>query len=127
MQENKWYPVKVWVTTIVISALFSTIFSYAKVDEPFTHFIPFFIFSVLYGLLYSFPVFGLCFFLFRILIIRHLSETSIKLLLCLVGIAGIIITMLILMPWFGYRGPIIYSIATFISVLLFRIFKDRTV
>jgi hypothetical protein len=123
---NKLYPLKVWLTTIVLIApllLFAGSLildsSYYKSSDNYFILLLF----IGFGLLYSLPTFLLCYLTFIISSHKLNSSLLIKTMFDAVCITGIFITFSLIGGSEATQYSFCYSASVIIASLLFRVFK----
>ena len=117
---NKFYPVQLWLTTLLIGPIIMAVSSYAGGGE-FS-----FLFVVLLASIpFSLPVLLIDLFLFKILRQKFYSPILIKLLFNFISVAGIIISFQIISGSMAKDFTFIYSGAIILSSLLFRVHKKK--
>ncbi len=125
MKVNKLFPLQLWLTSVVlVSPLLAIIINslngsfYFKNSEDLQSIL----IIIVFGILYSLPVFIISVISYRFLLKKKLSALLVKFLLILICIVGVVITFLILtrdlINGIGY-----YSIGIIISSLFYRIYR----
>lgn len=123
---NKLYPLKVWLTSIVIIAPFllfigSMILDSSYYKNPDNYFI--LLLFIGFGLLYSLPTFLICYLTFEISSYKTNSPLLIKALFNVVCITGIFITFSLIGGSEITQDGFFYSASVIISSLIFKVFK----
>lgn len=125
---NTFYPIKHWLLTLVIGpvvvALYEVLFSYSNSILSFLESYPLFI---IFGIFFSLPVLIVYYFLFYLLISKPLSTLTIKSILNLVTIIGIVVTFILLGGSVAPDYSISYSIAVVICSWLAKIKNTESI
>jgi len=125
--KNSWYPLQLWLTTIVFIApilLFLGSFfyhvDYSKTPSNFSVLVLF----ILFGLAFSSPAFLAIWLIYELLFSKIHSALLIKILISIVSIAGVFIT------FSGPKGSMapqlefVYSASIIISSCFFKVRKN---
>ena len=123
---NFFYPVQVWITTLVLGGpIVLTVYDQihrnglVSVVQDFAWniiFIPF-------GMLYSLPVLALYYFIFRLLTNKGVKALVIKIILCLLCIAGILVTLNLIHGSMIPLLSITYSCSVVVASFVFKIYR----
>ncbi len=97
LRVNKFYPVKVWISTVMAGPVIFVLFNYwASGDREIDYgMLEFILFAIAYGLLLSIPTFIFCYYIFNRLYKRLGSLVLLKGVVILSALAGLSITILI--------------------------------
>lgn len=121
------YPYKHWLTTLIVSALTIFFIDVISGNNNFNDALGICMLFIIYGLLFSLPMFILYFLLFYILIRKVNSALIIKTILNTVTICGIYITIqLIGGTMMTPKLATYYSIILIVCSLFFKIKKQNT-
>ena len=98
-RQYEYYPFKLWIISIgiiapVLVGLFATINNSSYFSK--SNSIGVILVFILFGLIFSIPTFLISMILFKILFEKSISVTVIKVLINLIGIAGVLITFRII-------------------------------
>jgi len=126
---NNWFPLKIWVLTVVVIGpiLYSILIYFSKPVSlfPSNEIIIVLRTAILFGLLFSLPVFGIYFLLYKLLTSKNKSPFFIKVFLTAISILGMYITFFIMSAGsninFYYTLP--YPISVIISSLILKVYK----
>ena len=129
---NKYFPLKVWLLTIFLGAILTTVttlviemldqgsYSSYEISGGFGGFI---IFSILYGLFISLPLLGICYLVFNWLTRKQSKSVKIILWMDLLGILGIITIFHFFIPYADFKIYLCCSVALIISSFLSKVYK----
>lgn len=127
-RANNWYPFQVWISTIVIGGpvLISIIGQFY--GNGLVSFIQNFSWNMVFipfGIFYSLPVLGLYYIVYRSLIRKEISPLIIKIILCLLCVAGIVVTLNLI---HGSMVPFLsltYSVSVVFSSFVFKVYLEN--
>ena len=125
---NNWFPIMVWLLTVaVIGPILLTILMYFS--QPVSIFqskdpIINLRLTIIFGLLFSLPVFGIYLLIFKILTNKYKSPIFIKVCLTAVCVIGMYITFYIMSGTsIDFYNTLPYPISTIISSSIFKVYK----
>ena len=125
---NNIYPLQLWLTTITIVA--PILLSIAAVINDYTYFknsdnIGVIFLFIGLGLVFSFPMFMICFISFKLLVYKQVPPFFIKLILDLICIAGVVATFCIISGSMAFISSLIYSASIIISSLFYKVYIEK--
>jgi hypothetical protein len=125
-KTNYWYPVQVWLMTVVILGPVLLLLSFWKDMHAFPNYIPelvLMLLTIIYGLIFSLPVLLIDFLIFKFLVQRNYSKLLIKQIIAIVSVIGIILTLHIVTPYAMFAAYLCYSLAFIISCIIMKPYK----
>jgi hypothetical protein len=132
--SNKYYPLKVWLLTILMAPIFFLLTRIIIKGSPGINdgVVKGIFYFILFGALYSIPSFVVFYFSFKLLIRQNMPAITLKLILFILAALLTFLTCNLIIEgpgfihtinWDDLTLPVIYSVAILFSCLLYRIRK----
>jgi hypothetical protein len=124
---NKLYPFKVWLSTIgivapllmIINGVFNSNNQTSAADSALLFV------TIIFALFFSMPVLIVHYLVFNLLIKKQLKAFGIKLILCIISIAGIYIIFHLIRGSMEYIMSAIYSLSVILPSFIFKIYQNE--
>ncbi|ALJ01675.1 hypothetical protein DC20_21720 (plasmid) [Rufibacter tibetensis] len=117
---NKFYPIQLWLTTIVFVAPLTMILA-GLVNEEWNMGLEVLPLFIMFGLIFSLPSLLVCFAAYKILTVKISSPILIKILLNLIMVGAVLITFALISGSLAFRLSIIYSASIVIASLFYSV------
>src|SRR5687768_6704677 len=114
MKLNLGYPLRHWLTSLAIGPLIAFTYETISYKVPNDAFGTYFLF-VTFGLVFSLPIFILYVLTFNKLLQTKMSGWTIKIILDIVAVIGVIVTFSMIKGTMTLRASIFYSIAILLA------------
>ena len=122
---NKWYPIKIWLTTIILlGPLAVSIYSIAE-DSYYDkgEILSQALLFMLYGLVFSLPILGICYFFFKITTRKQMPGFLVKAITDSLCLLGVFITLKYVAPYAKLSLTLIYSASVIMSSLFYKVYN----
>jgi len=120
MKLNLGYPLRHWLTSLAIGPFIAFIYETISYKVPNDALGTYFLF-VTFGLVFSLPTFILYVLTFNKLLQTKMSGWTIKVVLDIVAVLGVIVTFSLIKGSMTLKASIFYSVAILISSTFFRV------
>ena len=117
---NKFYPIQLWLTTIIFVAPLLIMLA-GLVNEEWNMGLEVLPLFIMFGLIFSLPSLLVCFAAYKIRTVKISSSTIIKILLNLMMVGAVLITFGLISGSLAFRLSIVYSASIAISSLFYSI------